>query len=254
MHCLHHFFHLFLQNTERYSKLEDVTAAVVNTLKVSCEECSSENIDGQFFVCYPESPSFVTYRGRLEGTSERDSLSLVSLIEEWVSGGEASLIVTGILMTLDPHCSVTICDINEDECSSETSSAPVSINRAAIGGAVGGVIATINIVALCVVIVLIFLRYCYGPISLRIVVKWALGKFDKILSVVLTGRPINTSSNEAYAVVDEGGRQQSEGGNEPVAIAGSEPSSGNDDNPTPQESVGDDNGEYVVMASSNQQL
>ena len=67
--------------------------------------------------CFEESPSFVTYRTRLEGTSETDSNSLISLIEEWVRGGGTSVIVTGILMTVDPHCSVAISSLSEPECS-----------------------------------------------------------------------------------------------------------------------------------------
>ena len=78
-------------------------------------ECAPETIDNQFFVCYPESPSHVTYRARLEGTSERGSDSLISLIEDWVSGGP-SVIVTGVLMTVDSNCSVAISSLSEREC------------------------------------------------------------------------------------------------------------------------------------------
>ena len=66
-------------------KLEQVTAAIVERLNISCEECGRENIIGsEFFFCYPESPSFLTYRARLKGTSETDRGSLVLLIEAWV--------------------------------------------------------------------------------------------------------------------------------------------------------------------------
>ena len=56
------------------------------------------------------------YRARLEGTSETDSGSLISLIEQWVRGG-ASIIVTGVLMTVDSECSVAISSLSEGECS-----------------------------------------------------------------------------------------------------------------------------------------
>ena len=94
----------------------------MEVLQASCGECVSEMvIDNHFFVCYPESPSHVTYRARLEGTSERESGSLISLIEEWVRGG-ASVIVTGVLMTVDPDCSVAISSLSEGECSAATTS------------------------------------------------------------------------------------------------------------------------------------
>ena len=82
---------------------------------MKCAECESGIIDRPSFVCYPESPSHVTYRARLEGTSERGSDSLISLIEDWVSGGPG-VIVTGVLMTVDSHCSVAISSLSEREC------------------------------------------------------------------------------------------------------------------------------------------
>ena len=135
-------------------KLEQITAEVVKELKSSCGECSSEMIDNQFFVCYSESPSFLTYRARLEGTRETDSDSLISLIEEWVRGG-VSVIVTGVLMTVDPHCSVTISSLSEPECSlsvddSVKEDGQVSDNTPAI---VGGVVAVVLIITIAIVII-----------------------------------------------------------------------------------------------------
>ena len=104
-------------------KLDQITAAVVKELKSSCRECSSEVIDNQFFVCYSESPSFLTYRARLEGTWETDSDSLISLIEEWVRSG-VNVIVTGALMTVDSHCSVAISSPDQPECSPPSNTPP----------------------------------------------------------------------------------------------------------------------------------
>ena len=107
----HYFTQMMLQVSSTDRKLSDITAAVVNQLQTSCGECAPEMIDNHFFVCYPESPSHVTYRARLEGTSERGSDSLISLIEDWVRG-EPGVIVTGVLMTFDPNCSVAISSLS----------------------------------------------------------------------------------------------------------------------------------------------
>ena len=104
-----------LQVSSTDQKVNDISAAVVKQLQTSCVECAPEMIDNQFFVCYQESPSHVTYRARLEGTSERGSDYLISLIEDWVRGGPG-VIVTGVLMTVDSHCSVVISSFNEGEC------------------------------------------------------------------------------------------------------------------------------------------
>ena len=60
----------------------------------------------------------MTFRARLGGSSETDSGSLISLLESWVSGG-ATIIVTGVLMTVDAECSVAISSLSEGECSTE---------------------------------------------------------------------------------------------------------------------------------------
>ena len=98
-------------------KLEIITSAVLEQLTIMCAECgiTSDIIDTPYFACFPESPTSVTYRARLEGTFETNSGSLISLIEEWVSGG-AGIIMTGVLVTVDPECLVAISSLSEGEC------------------------------------------------------------------------------------------------------------------------------------------
>ena len=105
--------------------MEDITSAVLEELTASCAECgiSSDIIDRQSFSCFPESPTHVTFRARLGGSSETDSGSLISLLESWVSGG-ATIIVTGVLMTVDAECSVAISSLSEGECSMTTTQPP----------------------------------------------------------------------------------------------------------------------------------
>ena len=117
-----------MQSTERTEKLEDIISAVLEELTDSCAECgiSSDIIDRQSFACFPESPTHVTFRARLRGSSETDSGSLISLLESWVSGG-ATIIVTGVLMTVDAECSVAIASLSEGECSMTTTQPPDTI-------------------------------------------------------------------------------------------------------------------------------
>ena len=151
-------------------KLEDITSAVLEELTGSCAECgiTSDIIDRESFACYPESPTHVTYRARLEGTSETDSGSLISLIEDWVSGG-AGIIVTGVLMTVDSECSVAISSLSEGECSSSTTtsnSQSSSDNTAAI---IGGVVAVLLIIAMSITVIAValILKHCRGNLSIK---------------------------------------------------------------------------------------
>ena len=144
-----------MQVSSTNEKLEDITDAVIEELTASCAECgiTDDIIDKQSFACFPESPTHVTYRARLEGTSETDSGSLISLIEEWVSGG-TSIIVTGVLMTVDSECSVAISSLSEGECSTTTDS---TTTNTTLPTTIGGVVASLLIIALSVVIIVVSL-------------------------------------------------------------------------------------------------
>ena len=155
--------------------MKDFTDAILNQLTASCAECGITNdiIDMQSFRCFPDSPSHVTYRARLQGTSETDSGSLISLIEKWVSNG-ADIIVTGLIMTVDTKCSVQISSFGEEECSeiaiphstppstvdSTLNPDPSTGNTVSPGAIIGGIVAVILIIAITVSIVFIMKQYC----------------------------------------------------------------------------------------------
>ena len=107
---------------------------------------TNDIIERQSFSCIPKSPTYMTYRARLEGTSETESGSLISLIEEWVSDG-ASIIVTGVLMTVDSECSVAISSLTEKECATDTASG-ITRPAAIIGGVLAVILSTTIIIAI----------------------------------------------------------------------------------------------------------
>ena len=168
-------------------KTEDITSAVLKQLTVSCTDCDIITlvIDTPSFACFPESPTSVTYRARLKSTSETDSGSLISLVQKWVSGG-ASIIVTGVLMTVDFKCSVAISSLSEGECqppptnpttdrvtTPDPTSDPVTDstpsttdNTAAI---IGGVVAVIliNAFAVVAIIMTLVLKNRCGNVSIN---------------------------------------------------------------------------------------
>ena len=99
--------------------LVNVTTAILDELTASCPECGITNntIDRENFTC---SSSYVTYCARLEGTSQADSLYLISLIQDWVESGGASIIVTGVILTVDSQYPVATSSLSEGECSPTT--------------------------------------------------------------------------------------------------------------------------------------
>ena len=111
------------QSDNRDAKLEDITNTVVRILYSSCTDCdiTSDIIDMELFACFSE--SHVTYRARLQGTSETESSSLISLIEKWVDNNP-NIGIAGLLMKVDSKCSVEISSFNEGECSETPKTVP----------------------------------------------------------------------------------------------------------------------------------
>ena len=111
-------------------------------------------------TCYPKSPTYVMYRARLEGTSETDSDSLISLIEDWVKGGPA-LNITGWLK-VDSECSVRVLSFDKEGCSSASPSPP-SPSRPdllfLIIISAGGLVTAIIISTVLIVIIVLLMRW-----------------------------------------------------------------------------------------------
>ena len=154
-------FFIFLpQHAERREASRQITNAVMEQLISSCTDCN-DIIDMQSLDCASE--SVIIYRARLEGTSQRDSGSLISVIETWVSS-EPSFIVTELLMTVDSQCTVVILSLSDHgDCTqtitdtnttpSSSSSDSTSSNTAAIIG--GSVVAVVIVIVIGVVTVAI---------------------------------------------------------------------------------------------------
>ena len=132
-------------------KLQNVTNTLLGVLNDSCTNCV---IDEEYFDCDPDHPTYLTYRARLEGTSEADSNSLVSVIEAWVR--TQPNITLDEELTVDSMCSVLILSPNEELCvitTSPTDPEPepvLSLQNIAIIAGVGGGILLICVVALVV--------------------------------------------------------------------------------------------------------
>ena len=170
---------------------------MLNKLTTSCPDCdiTDDIIDKEFFRCFRDSPSHVTYRARLQGTSETDSGLLISLIEKWVSNG-ADSVVTGLHTTVDTKCSVEISSFREGECleivpastpdptpsrksTVDSTPGPIVIdgptdsntdsagNTVSAGPIIGGIVAVLVILIIaisttCIIIVVLTLKYRHG--------------------------------------------------------------------------------------------
>ena len=146
-------------------KLADITSAVQEVLSDSCQcQITADSIDEESFACSEDSSNYVTYQARLSGTSEQDSASLISLIEDWVATGP-TIRVRGVLMRVGEECSATISGLSEGVCSTSSGAQTGAYICASTGSIVGGgaaVAATlIVIVAVTVAIVTVLTMRCH---------------------------------------------------------------------------------------------
>ena len=143
----------------------NITNAVLEVLTDSCPDCGDVTIDQELFTCFPTYHTRVTYRARIEGTSETESTHLVSLLEEWVTSGEARITVAEIQMNVDPKCLVAIPSLTaKEECEalnpttsgkpSSTMTPPSAENSPA--AIIGGVVAIIIISLVTSIAVVVF--------------------------------------------------------------------------------------------------
>ena len=151
-------------------KLADITREVEEELSGSCEcQFFNDIIDEESFSCFEASPNSVTYRARLSGTSERDSASLVSLIEDWVSTGP-TIHVRGVLMRVGEECSTfstAISELSEGICSSSGAQTATSTSTGAVVGGVTAVVVFLVVAVTVVVIIALNTRNRCGHLSLQ---------------------------------------------------------------------------------------
>ena len=144
-------------------------------------DITSDIIDIPSFDCDPDSTTTVIYLARLSGTSERDSDYLITVIQDWVNDG-ASIIVAGILMTVDTKCMIFIPSLNERECvpftetpsetptsdpNPDSTASSATDNTAAIIGGVVTVILIIAITVLLITMLILLKSRRHGDVSIK---------------------------------------------------------------------------------------
>ena len=116
---------------------------------------SLQHISGSAFECF-SNPDEVTFRARLQGTSQASSSQLVNYIEQW-STRDVTIAVQGLRLRVDSSCSIVISSFSDPECETERQQHTSDSNLPAIvGGGVTGAVAlivTVLIVGLVVIMI-----------------------------------------------------------------------------------------------------
>lgn len=156
--------------------LEDITDAILSVLNSSCSECgiTYEIIDMRSLNCLQDNPAYMIFSARMKSTSETDSGTLISLVEEWVGEGP-SINVTETLMTVHSECYVVTSSLNDTICYNSVPVDPTAEPTIiyAVAGGVAGLLAVIIVIAVATATCYSYRRYLDGNVlrKLRVFIE-----------------------------------------------------------------------------------
>ena len=107
-----------------------VTNAVVDHTHILCDSCglTSNHIADGAFQCFTQGAHEVTFRAHLYATLTKTPQELINYTVDWVKNG-ASIVINGLLLTVDRTCDVVIESFSEPECTQQPwTTEPVSID------------------------------------------------------------------------------------------------------------------------------
>ena len=145
--------------------INDVTTELTKAIQGLCG-CgfNHDHISNSFVQCFSESPQQITFRAKLNQTSQSSTVDLVLYIEQWITN-LGSLVVQGTLLQLNSTCPLVIADqFVASECplpltmvqpTTETTAPPVNSQSDNTGAIVGGVVALVLGLALIIAVVII---------------------------------------------------------------------------------------------------
>ena len=147
--------------------LNSVTSAVDEICQCGFSRETFHNVDTTAaFQCFDNSPTAVTFRGEIGAVLTANSSQVISYMEQWVAMNP-TIVIQSSRLSVDGSCNVKIDRFNDPECGRETSTDD-SANTSIVGGAVGGVLATLIIVVSLAVIVVLLVRTCQKKASYKV--------------------------------------------------------------------------------------
>ena len=139
-----------------------MSSALHQVVQNSCQcRYGQSEIGREVFHCFEGSQGSVTYRAQLLATADVDIQSLTSYLEEWVAGGN-SVVVEGVILSVDEDCSAEIADLlqQEEACREETTRRDNTgvVTAVSVGGTLL-ITSTILIAGAIVIVVILRRRY-----------------------------------------------------------------------------------------------
>ena len=156
---------IFLQLHNTREKLADITISIISAVNSRCQ-CSLtvNHITNEHFLCTSDQ-QVVLYRAQLSGHS--DCARVLSYIQQWINGGQTSIVVQSNSINVDPYCPIEVASLTaQADCERSTAVTDSgSVEITDVGGGVGegvggavGIVVLIGIIILAAVVVCMCIR------------------------------------------------------------------------------------------------
>lgn len=111
-----YFFYLSQLNGT-VNKVQSVSQQIASKLNQDCRcEITTAYITAAQLSCDPQEVTHVIYRARLSSTPDVNSDNLANVLQQWISGGSASIVVDLVQLNLYPTCTVVIESYSDPVC------------------------------------------------------------------------------------------------------------------------------------------
>ncbi len=166
-----------IQASDTLGKIQSISQQIVSKLNRDCQcVIDAAYITAAQLSCDPQGTTHVIYRARLSSIPRVSSTDLISLLEEWVTSGSASVTLEFIQLSLDPACGVMITSFSDPLCPAVTLEQPntptVTVVESStttvyiIAGLAAVILAGVILIVVCACAVLIY-RSKFSKYSVR---------------------------------------------------------------------------------------
>ena len=111
--------------------MTQVIKAIIDNIAALCESCglTVNHIADGGFQCFTQGAHEITFRAHIYATPTATLQQLIAHVSHWVKNG-ASIVINGLLLTIDRECDIVIASFSEPECYRvvETSEPPILTN------------------------------------------------------------------------------------------------------------------------------
>ena len=124
-----------LQFSTPTEKAMEVIDDIISNIQSPCQ-CSitTNHITDAVFQCFKQNAHQVTFCARVYPTPQAEAMNIINNITAWSTSG-ASVSVHGVLLSVDPHCTVEIASLSAPECGGEGGTASPTTMAGTLGGA-----------------------------------------------------------------------------------------------------------------------